>query len=137
MISNICPYLKPEVSLSLDKLLMQLDGTERLDKLQQLGYHLQNKPDMKPDVINSVFNMNDANLAKFCGMRSTSVKNKLLEEYHALVKQPFDELKSDGVMKCRQCGSKEVSWTTQQTRKADEGSTVFCECKNCLLRWRM
>jgi DNA-directed RNA polymerase subunit M/transcription elongation factor TFIIS len=39
-------------------------------------------------------------------------------------------------LKCA-CGSTDISTTQRQTRSADEGFTVFCECLECSRRWRM
>lgn len=40
------------------------------------------------------------------------------------------------VMKCHQCLSDKVSWTTVQTRSSDEGMTAICVCENGH-RWRL
>ena len=33
--------------------------------------------------------------------------------------------------KCPKCGNDEMTYTTQQTRSADEGQTVFYTCPKC------
>lgn len=33
--------------------------------------------------------------------------------------------------KCEKCGYRFASWSTQQTRSADEGQTVFYTCLQC------
>lgn len=33
--------------------------------------------------------------------------------------------------KCEKCGNEEMMYTTQQTRSADEGQTVFFTCPKC------
>lgn len=42
-------------------------------------------------------------------------------------------------IKCKYCRKDTVTFTTKQTRSADEGSTVFAICLNptCMKRWKM
>ncbi len=40
------------------------------------------------------------------------------------------------VGKCRGCGSYNTSFTEVQTRRADEGMTVFKFCRDCQKRWK-
>lgn len=56
----------------------------------------------------------------------------LQEKYEAL-----DDEKFQAIVRCRRCGSEEVSWEEKQTRSADEGSSVFCVCTKCKNRWVM
>ena len=49
---------------------------------------------------------------------------------------PHSDDPSLRTIRCRKCGGS-VEWSIRQTRKADEGSTVFCECTQCHVRWKM
>ena len=54
----------------------------------------------------------------------------LQEKYDALNDQTFQ-----AIVRCRRCGSEEVTWEEKQTRSADEGGTLFCSCTVCKNRW--
>ena len=54
----------------------------------------------------------------------------LQEKYEALDDEQFQ-----AIVRCRRCGSDNVSWEEKQTRSADEGATVFCVCTICKNRW--
>ena len=54
----------------------------------------------------------------------------LQEKYDALNDKTFES-----IVRCRRCGSGEVTWEEKQTRSADEGATVFCACTVCKNRW--
>jgi DNA-directed RNA polymerase subunit M/transcription elongation factor TFIIS len=56
----------------------------------------------------------------------------LQEKYDAL-----NDRKFQAIVRCRRCGSEEVTWDEKQTRSADEGATVFCACQTCKNRWVM
>ena len=64
--------------------------------------------------------------------RAERFEQMLQEKYDALNDRQFQ-----AIVRCRRCGSQEVSWEEKQTRSADEGATVFCVCTACKMRWVM
>lgn len=42
----------------------------------------------------------------------------------------------EGIHQCRKCGSRQCSTFALQTRRTDEGTTVYITCKECNHRWR-
>jgi DNA-directed RNA polymerase subunit M/transcription elongation factor TFIIS len=64
--------------------------------------------------------------------RTARFDRMLQEKYEAL-----DDRKFAAIVRCRRCGSEDVSWEEKQTRSADEGATVFCVCTTCQNRWVM
>ena len=71
--------------------------------------------------------MEDQTLARISRFQSM-----LREKYEAI-----DDAKYAALIKCRKCGSAEVSWDEKQTRSADEAATLFCVCNTCSNRWVM
>lgn len=65
-------------------------------------------------------------------MRARRFERMLQEKYEAL-----DDEKFQAIVRCRRCGSEDVSWEEKQTRSADEGATLFCVCTTCNNRWVM
>jgi len=65
-------------------------------------------------------------------MREERFQQMLQDKYDALNDETFEP-----IVRCRRCGSEEVSWEEKQTRSADEGSTVYCVCTTCKNRWVM
>lgn len=41
-----------------------------------------------------------------------------------------------GAGECKYCSGKELVFTKRQTRRADEGMTIFVRCVTCSRRWR-
>ena len=62
--------------------------------------------------------------------RRERFEQMLQEKYDALNDRSFQ-----AIVRCRRCGSEEVSWEEKQTRSADEAATVFCVCATCKNRW--
>lgn len=61
-------------------------------------------------------------------------------DFQKMLQQKYDELddqKFEAIVRCRRCGSEDVSWEEKQTRSADEGGSVFCVCTKCKTRWVM
>ena len=64
--------------------------------------------------------------------RTERFERMLQEKYDAL-----DDQKFQAIVRCRRCGSEDVSWDEKQTRSADEGASLFCVCTRCKNRWVM
>ena len=61
-------------------------------------------------------------------------KNSVLEE---IIHARFEKRGIVGIENCPVCGSREVSFTEKQIRRADEGSTIFFQClANSEHKWR-
>ena len=59
--------------------------------------------------------------------------NQMLQEKYDTINQ--EQYKT--TLKCRRCGSADVTWQQKQTRGADEAMTCFCTCNKCGNRWTM
>lgn len=60
------------------------------------------------------------------------------ERFQAMLQEKCDALNDqtfEAIVRCRRCGSEEVTWEEKQTRSADEGFTIFCFCVTCKNRW--
>tara|TARA_B100000214_G_scaffold374110_1_gene356015 strand:+ start:2177 stop:2626 length:450 start_codon:yes stop_codon:yes gene_type:complete len=64
--------------------------------------------------------------------RSERFEKMLQEKYDSI-----NEKKYGSLIKCRRCGSSEVSYEEKQTRSADEAATIFMACSTCKNRWIM
>ena len=63
-------------------------------------------------------------------LREERFQQMLQEKYDAINDKQFQ-----AVVRCRRCGSSDVSYDDKQTRSADEATTVFCVCTVCKNRW--
>ena len=135
----LCPYLGPEYCDELDKMLNEQEDIARLDKLQQLVFHLQSNPDIAIEVPepSKLFNLSDAELVAFIDIAAETKHAEKITKYQNLVATMFDNTSNTSVLYCKYCKVGEVEWSVKQTRSADEGSTVYCYCKGCRMRWRM
>ena len=64
--------------------------------------------------------------------REVRFQHMLQEKYEAI-----EDASIQGMVRCRRCGSQEVTWDEKQTRSADEAATIFCQCSTCKNRWVM
>lgn len=62
--------------------------------------------------------------------RRERFNNMLQEKYEALNDRSYT-----AIVRCRRCGSEDVTWDEKQTRSADEAATLFCTCIKCKNRW--
>jgi DNA-directed RNA polymerase subunit M/transcription elongation factor TFIIS len=65
-------------------------------------------------------------------------RNARLVRFQKMLDDKYEEM-NDGnfhaIVRCRRCGSEDVTWEEKQTRSADEGATLFCSCTVCKNRW--
>ena len=62
------------------------------------------------------------------------------ERFHAMLSEKYEAIDDQdhaALVRCRRCGSSEVTWEEKQTRSADEAATLFCVCATCKNRWTM
>jgi transcription elongation factor S-II len=64
--------------------------------------------------------------------RSERFEKMLQEKYDSINDKQYSTL-----IKCRRCGSEEISYDEKQTKSADEAATIFCSCSTCKQRWIM
>ena len=55
----------------------------------------------------------------------------------ALTQGEAAEAFPDSGVRCKKCGSNDITHEFLQTRSADEGTTIFCTCTACKKRWKM
>jgi DNA-directed RNA polymerase subunit M/transcription elongation factor TFIIS len=133
----LCPYIDPAYSEVLDMRLGALPRRQRIEKLQQLVYHLQRNPNIPSLCSGDVFfECDDVDLDKFIHTSTDALHQTNIKAYESLVASMFANSHGNTIT-CQHCGIGEVEWSIKQTRSADEGSTVFCACKNCKTRWKM
>lgn len=102
---------------------------------------LDSDPSMEKETqLSSLVGSTDSFLAKGTIVERISMQDEeRRSNFQKMLEDKFQSVKRDasGGLKCRRCGSDDVSWDQKQTRSADEGSTVFCECSVCHARWKM
>lgn len=62
--------------------------------------------------------------------RQQRFEQMLQDKYEAV-----DDPECRAMVRCRRCGSSEVTWEEKQTRSADEGASVFFTCTTCSKVW--
>ena len=65
---------------------------------------------------------------------SYTVMAQRINEQNDFIENPFEV--EEGVHQCRGCGSKRVFSYSKQVRSSDEGTSVFCECVACHIKWK-
>lgn len=113
------------------------NATEYEDRVRHAAFNLLNNPNVGLDVVS----VSDDILAKetLVGriQKETEVRH---ERFQAMLQDKYDAINDQSftaIVRCRRCGSEEVTWEEKQTRSADEGATIFVACATCRNRWVM
>lgn len=105
------------------------------DRVRRAAFNLRHNPRVGVEVVHAP----DAALTEGTllarieverAARHARFEQMLQEKYDALNDRQFQ-----AIVRCRRCGSHEVSWEEKQTRSADEAATLFCVCTTCKHRW--
>jgi len=111
------------------------------DKRQQLLYNLQlNGENLRREYTpEQLLELNDDMMLKDSPLEYKKKQTSLeFDNYQSLLQKDFlEENESLNVMTCSRCNKGGISFNTKQVSAADEGSTTFCACPHCGLRWRM
>jgi DNA-directed RNA polymerase subunit M/transcription elongation factor TFIIS len=110
---------------------------EYLDHVRRAAFNLRENKEVTTDVVlvpDEVLSRNtlSGRIQEETKLRRERFEKMLQDKYDSLNDKSFE-----AIVKCRRCGSSEVSWDEKQTRSADEGATVFCMCLTCKNRWVM
>jgi DNA-directed RNA polymerase subunit M/transcription elongation factor TFIIS len=107
------------------------------DRIRHASFNLMNNPNVDLEVVT----LDNEKLAEETLMgriqRETESRH---ERFQAMLQDKYDAINDENftaIVKCRRCGSEEVTWEEKQTRSADEGATIFVACVTCRNRWVM
>ena len=119
---------------------MSQHESEYIDKAQQILFNVYQNPKLTQHGINLLIKTDEfmarntiiEDIQHETIIRQSRFEQMLQEKYDMVNDKSYHT-----TLKCRRCGSPEVSWEQKQTRSADEASTVFCTCTKCNNRWTM
>jgi len=111
-----------------------------IDKISQIASNLHTHPELLKHGIDLVIMSNKTmasgtlieNIEYESQQRRIHFEDMLQEKYDLM-----NDVSVKSALKCRRCGSAEVSIEQKQTRGADEAMTIFCTCNKCQNRWKM
>lgn len=114
-------------------------GNERdyEDRVRHAAFNLMNNPRVGLEVVavsNDVL-VHDTLVGRI--QKETQHRH---ERFQAMLQDKYDAINDrnfTAIVRCRRCGSEEVTWEEKQTRSADEGATIFVACVTCRNRWVM
>lgn len=103
--------------------------------VRHMAYNLWYNPDLNENVLYA----DDSHMTTntLVGVMESEKRARQLR-FERILQEKYDSLNDfqfRAIVKCRRCGSEEVTWEEKQTRSADEGCSLFCQCKSCFKRW--
>jgi len=107
------------------------------DRVLRAAFNLRNNPSVGEEVVHLP---DDALTRDTLVGRIRDEAQARQRRFDAMLKEKYESLDDttfQAIVRCRRCGSAEVTWQEKQVRSADEGATVFCSCATCKNRWVM
>jgi len=129
-----------EISRNLESAIHSRSQTsnEYYDNIKRVSWNLHNNPSLEG--VEMVFQLDKDLLHGTLLERIVNETKARAERFERMLQEKYDminEKKYTSLIKCRRCGSEEVSYDEKQTRSADEAATIFCLCSTCGQRWIM
>lgn len=113
------------------------DASEYFDRVRHTAFNLMNNTHVGLAVVN----MSDDLLAEDTLMGRIQKETELRHQrFQSMLQDKYDAINDQNftaIVRCRRCGSEDVTWEEKQTRSADEGATIFVSCVTCRNRWVM
>ena len=109
-----------------------------VDKIQQLVYNMHaNQALCKMNA--SVTMLSDHDMARGTIVEEIEREgNAQRLRFEQIIQEKYEmvnRVSYKETMRCRRCGSGDVTCEQKQTRGADEAMTIFCTCSKCQNRW--
>lgn len=118
---------------------MSVSKEMHMDKAQQVIFNLHANPNLVEKGTGVVW-MNNHEMAKGTIVEDIEIEaQKQRTRFEQILQEKYDKVNTScrTALRCRRCGSGDVSAEQKQTRGADEAMTLFCTCAKCNLRWTM
>jgi DNA-directed RNA polymerase subunit M/transcription elongation factor TFIIS len=108
-------------------------------KVRQMAWNLIQSPGLlRKYGSTTLVHLDNKTLAKGTKVEAWYQEHELnMKRQHVLLHEEHKVQQDSGALMCNNCHSHDVEVHQKQTRSADEGMTVFCECSKCGTRWRM
>lgn len=112
-----------------------MSPSEYDDRIRHAAFNLHENPNLD---INVLYVSDEVLTENTLVGRIEMERRSRKERFEHMIQEKYDALNDrefQAIIRCRRCGSEDVSWEEKQTRSADEGATVFCSCQTCKNRW--
>ena len=133
-----------ECALELERLVMSSCGcpTTYLGQLRRQAYNISCNPALASVAATRLIHMSNEEFAAGTLIeRVQSEEQERMRGFSELLKEKYENVvraqSSESILKCKKCGSSDITFSQKQTRGADESSTIFCSCQVCSKRWRL
>lgn len=132
-----------EYAIEIDKEIYVYSGRIRddyVDKAKQILFNITTNRKLLSTKPRHLVAMDNLDLARDTILERVQQQQTAREYYFSnLLKSKMDQIdtSNSSILKCRCCGSSDISWQQKQTRGADEAMTIFCTCNSCKSRWKM
>lgn len=136
----LCKYRPFEFSREVESAIHSKSHTviDYNNNVLRVAWNLNNNPTINS--IDVVFE-SDKNLINGTILERIEIETKArTDRFEQMLQEKYDSINDKNystLIKCRRCGSEEVSYDEKQTRSADEAATIFCFCSTCNQRWIM
>ena len=114
--------------------------TTYTDKISQIVFNLKQNTNLI-SIGTDIVIRSDEEMAEGTIIQDIKMEAKKQNmRFEQIIQENYDKVNREKyrtTLKCKRCGSSDISWEQKQTRGADEAMTVFCTCNKCSQRWVM